>query len=95
VAGQLDGETVEYLAADGLQSYVTGLSRAAGLGAGHSSHGGRRTFVIRLITQGHSLNTVQLLLGHSHLNHVAPYLEVTRRELWESVAAFDRAFDKD
>jgi integrase/recombinase XerD len=29
-----DGETVEYLAADSLQSYVTGLYRAAGLGAG-------------------------------------------------------------
>ncbi|MFM0158544.1 MULTISPECIES: site-specific integrase [Paraburkholderia] len=38
------GETVEYLAADSLQSYVTGLYRAAGLGAGHSSHSGRRTF---------------------------------------------------
>lgn len=39
-----DGETVEYLAADSLQSYVTSLYRAAGLGAGYSSHSGRRTF---------------------------------------------------
>ncbi|HTJ93126.1 MAG TPA: integrase [Pararobbsia sp.] len=30
-----DGEVVEYLAADSPQSYVTGLCRAAGLGAGH------------------------------------------------------------
>jgi hypothetical protein len=44
-----DGELVEYWAADSLQSYVTGLYRAAGLGAGYSSHSGRRTFVTRLI----------------------------------------------
>lgn len=45
----LDGDTVEYLAADSLQSYVTGLYRAAGLSAGHSSHSGRRTFASRLV----------------------------------------------
>ena len=60
-----DGETVEYLAADSLQSYVTGLYRAAGLGAGHISHSGRRTSASRLVAQAHSLDTVQLLLGHS------------------------------
>lgn len=61
-----DGETAEYLAADSLQSYVTGLYRSAGLGVGYSSHSGRRTFANRLVVQGHSLDTVQLLLGHSH-----------------------------
>ncbi|MFM0068964.1 tyrosine-type recombinase/integrase [Paraburkholderia aspalathi] len=85
-----DGETVEYLAADSLQSYVTGLYRAAGLGAGHSSHSGRRTFASRLVAQGHSLDTVQLLLGHSHLDHVSPYLDVTVREQLEALATFDR-----
>ncbi|NPT44407.1 tyrosine-type recombinase/integrase [Paraburkholderia sp. 1N] len=84
-----DGETVEYLAADGLQSYVTGLCRAAGLGAGYSSHIGRRTFGSRLVARGHSLDTVQLLLGHSHLDHVSPYLEVPARERREAMAAFD------
>ncbi|KVR29917.1 integrase [Burkholderia ubonensis] len=73
-----DGETVEYLAADSLQNYVTGLYRAAGLGRGFSSHSGRRTFASRLVAQGHSIETVQLLLGHVHLDHVAPYLEVSR-----------------
>jgi len=67
-----DGDAVEYLASDSLQSYVTNLYRAAGLGAGYSSHSGRRTFASRLIAQGHSLETVQILLGHSHLDHVAP-----------------------
>ncbi|WP_421042660.1 tyrosine-type recombinase/integrase [Paraburkholderia sp. A2RI-6] len=41
------------------------MYRAAGLGAGDSSHSGRRTFASRLIAQGHSLDTVQILLGHS------------------------------
>ncbi|MFL9960242.1 site-specific integrase [Paraburkholderia sediminicola] len=82
-----DGETVEYLAADSLQSYVTGLYRAAGLGAGHSSHSGRRTFASRLVAQDHSLDTVQLLLGHSHPDHVAPYLEVTESDMKAALAA--------
>ncbi|MGF6813188.1 integrase/recombinase XerD [Paraburkholderia sp. Clong3] len=62
-----DGEPVDYWAADSLQSYVTALYRAAGLGAGYSSHSGRRTFATRLVANGHSLETVQILLGHSHL----------------------------
>ena len=82
-----EGEVVEYLAADSLQSYVTSLYRAAGLGLGYSSHSGRRTFASRLVAQGHSLDTVQLLLGHSHMDHVAPYLEVSGREMREAIAA--------
>ncbi|MFX1767718.1 MULTISPECIES: tyrosine-type recombinase/integrase [Paraburkholderia] len=60
-----EGDLVEYLAADSLQSYVTGLYRAAGLGAGYSSHTGRRTFASRLMANGHSLEMVQILLGHA------------------------------
>jgi integrase/recombinase XerD len=82
-----EGEAVEYLAADSLQSYVMSLYRVAGLGAGYSSHSGRRTFASRLVAQGHSLETVQILLGHSHLDHIAPYLDVSQRELREAVAA--------
>lgn len=80
------GETVEYVAADSLQTYIKGLYRAAGLGAGCSSHSGRRTFASRLLAAGESLETVQLLLGHSDLDHVEPYLEVcddTLREMFE------------
>ena len=80
------GEQVEYLAADSLQSYVTGLYRAAGFGSGYSSHSGRRTFASRLLAQGHTIETVQLLLGHAELDHVAPYLEVTTQELREAMA---------
>ncbi|VVE75894.1 integrase [Pandoraea captiosa] len=87
------GEQVEYLAADSLQSYVTGLYRAAGLGKGYSSHSGRRTFASRLVAQGHSIETVQILLGHAHIDHVSPYLEVSVREASEAVAAFGVGWD--
>ncbi|MGZ2747533.1 tyrosine-type recombinase/integrase [Burkholderia stagnalis] len=83
-----DGETVEYLAADSLQNYVTGLYRAAGFDRGFSSHSGRRTFASRLVAPGHSIETVRLLLGHVHLDHVAPYLEgsrMARREAMEEL----------
>ncbi|WP_116138091.1 tyrosine-type recombinase/integrase [Trinickia diaoshuihuensis] len=83
------GETVEYLAADSLQNYVTALYRAAGLGDGYSSHTGRRTFASRLLANGHSLETVQILLGHAHLDHVSPYLDVSARDRREAVAAID------
>lgn len=83
------GEQVAYVAADSLQSYVTGLYRAAGLGRGYSSHSGRRTFASRLLAQGHTIETVQLLLGHAELDHVAPYLEVSRRDLDEACAGLD------
>ncbi|MDN7674933.1 hypothetical protein QZM22_21015 [Burkholderia oklahomensis] len=41
------------------------------------------------MANGHSLETVQILLGHAHLDHVAPYLDVSERERREA----DRAFD--
>lgn len=81
------GESVEYRAADSLLSCVTGLYRAAGLGTGYSSHTGRRTFASRLIAQGRSLETVQILLGHSYIDHTAPYIELSDRELRDAVAA--------
>lgn len=83
----IDGELVEYLAADSLQTYIKGLYRAAGLPLA-SSHSGRRTFASRLLTSGVPLETVQQLLGHSDLDHVEPYLEVnddTLREMFETV----------
>ncbi|WP_321948300.1 site-specific integrase [Paraburkholderia sp. J10-1] len=83
------GEVMEYFSADSLQNYITSLYRAAGLGRGDSSHSGRRTFAIRLVAQGHLLETLQILLGHSHLDHVAPFLDVSQRELHEAVAALN------
>ncbi|NHZ99096.1 hypothetical protein F2P46_25730 [Massilia sp. CCM 8734] len=42
--------------------------------------------VSRLLAQGHSVDTLQLLLGHSELNHVKPYLDVSREKLIEAFA---------
>jgi integrase/recombinase XerD len=88
-------ELVEYLAADSLQTYVTDLYRRAGFGRGVSIHSGRRTFASRLVAQGQSLDTVQLLLGHAHVDHVAPYLEITSRERLDAVAVFDAVLAED
>ncbi|MBA9859824.1 tyrosine-type recombinase/integrase [Ralstonia insidiosa] len=71
------------------EKYDYPLYRAAGLGRGYSSHSGRRTFASRLLAQGHTIETVQLLLGHSELDHIAPYLEVSRQDLREAGAILD------
>jgi site-specific recombinase XerD len=42
-----------------------------------------------LLANGHSLETVQILLGHAHLDHVSPYLDVSVRDRREAVAAID------
>lgn len=74
------GEQIDYAACDALQAHVTKLYRDAGIKGG-SSHSGRRTMASRLLGQGHALETLQLMLGHSELNHVAPYLQVDKRIL--------------
>ena len=57
------GEQVDYAACDALQAHVTKLYRDAGIKG--SSHSGRRTMASRLLDQGHSLETIQLMLGHA------------------------------
>jgi integrase len=75
-----EGESVEYLAADSLQRYVAGLYRAAGLGAVQQPHG-RRTFASRLMANGHSLETVRILLGHSR-SRLAIFGRVRTQSTW-------------
>jgi site-specific recombinase XerD len=81
-----DGERVDYLACDSLQSHVSKLYRDAGIKGG-SSHSGPRTMASRLIAQGHPVETVQQLLGHSELDHVRPYLAVSEEKLRQMFAA--------
>ncbi|KVS13145.1 tyrosine-type recombinase/integrase [Burkholderia multivorans] len=69
-----DGEPIDYWAADSLQSYVTGLYKAAGLRA--SSHSGRRTFATRLLGRGATIEQVKLLLGHESIDDTRRYIEV-------------------
>lgn len=45
------------------------MYRDAGIKSG-SSHSGRRTMASRLLEQGHSLEILQLMLGHAELDHV-------------------------
>jgi integrase/recombinase XerD len=73
------GERVDYLACDSLQAHVTKCYKNAGLKG--SSHSGRRTMASRLLEQGQSIETLQLLLGHSEIDHVAPYIEVSQEKL--------------
>lgn len=79
------GEQVDYRACDSLQAHVTKLYKDAGIKGG-SSHSGRRTMASRLVEQGHSIETVQLLLGHAELDHVRPYLAVSDERLREMYA---------
>jgi integrase/recombinase XerD len=72
------GEHVDYLACDSLQSHAAKLCRDAGIRGG-SLNSGHRTMASRLIAQGNPIETFQLLLGHAELDHVRPYLQVSRK----------------
>lgn len=79
------GEQIDYAAGDALQSHVSKLYRDAGIKGG-SSHSGRRTMASRLLAQDHDLNTIQLMLGHTDLECVDPYLEVSKERLRQAFA---------
>lgn len=80
-----DGEKVDYTACDALQAHVTKLYKDAGIKGG-SSHSGRRTMATRLLDQGHDLETPQLMLGHADLDHLDPYLQVSKEKLRRAFA---------
>lgn len=82
----LDGDRVDYTAADSLQSHVTRLYKNAGIKLG-SSHSGRRTMASNLIAQGVNIESVQQLLGHADLEGLMPYLEVDPKKLREMFSA--------
>ncbi|MDM5182182.1 tyrosine-type recombinase/integrase, partial [Massilia sp. DJPM01] len=67
-----------------LQAHVTKLYRDAGIKG--SSHSGMRTMASRLLDQGHSLETIQLMLGHADIDHVDPYLQVSKETLRRAFA---------
>ncbi len=80
-----EGDQIDYMACDALQSHVTKLYKDAGIKGG-SSHTGRRTMASRLLEQGHSIDTLQLMLGHADMDHVDPYLEVSKKILRQAYA---------
>ncbi|WP_236693688.1 tyrosine-type recombinase/integrase [Robbsia andropogonis] len=58
---------------------------------GYSSHSGRRTFATRLIANGTPYEVVQQLLGHAHLDQLSAYVDVSMREMRDSIAAIHLA----
>lgn len=77
------GELVYYAACDVLQAHVTKLYRDARIKGAQS---GWRTMASRRIADGAELRTVQLMLGHSEMDHVDPYLEISRARLRQACA---------
>ncbi|NHZ66028.1 hypothetical protein [Massilia genomosp. 1] len=64
-----DGEQVDYVACDALQAHVTKLFKDAGIEGG-SSHSGLHTMATRLRDQ-----------GHADLEHLDPYLQVSKEKI--------------
>jgi integrase/recombinase XerD len=75
------GQQVDYAACDALQA----LYRDAGIKGG-SRHSGPHTMASRLLEQGRSLETLQLMLGHAEPDHVDPYLPVSKEILGRAFA---------
>jgi integrase/recombinase XerD len=73
------GEPVDYWAADGLQTYVTGLYRSAGLNG--SSHSGRRSYAKRVLERCGDMEVVAHLLGHADIDVAMRYVDVDKRIL--------------
>lgn len=80
----VSGKKVEYFAADGLQAYVSSLYRKLGM-EGFTSHSGRRSFATQLVQSGEDIATVQTLLGHVDIDHVAVYVDVNAASMREAV----------
>ncbi|SAL73852.1 integrase family protein [Caballeronia udeis] len=78
------GAITDYWAADSLQAYVTGLYRAAGTKG--TSHSGRRTFATRLLSNGATIEQVQLLLGHESIDQTSRYIDVSLAEMARAMA---------
>ncbi|WP_211227301.1 site-specific integrase [Ferrimonas kyonanensis] len=64
-----------YRVCDSLQQSISRTYRRAGIWGG-SSHSGRRTLANRVVASTGSIELAQQILGHSELEHVAPYLDI-------------------
>lgn len=72
---QLDSVPEVYRACDSLQQTISRLYRQAGITQG-SSHSGRSSLAAKVLAATGDVETVQIILGHSQLDHSRPYLSV-------------------
>ncbi len=77
---QLNGRPMAYRACDALQHTISRLYRQAGIKQG-SWHSGRRSLAAKVLAATGDVETVQTMLGHSHLDHSKPYLTVDQETL--------------
>lgn len=72
---ELESGPEVYRACDSLQQTISRLYRQAGIKQG-SSHSGRRSLAAKVLAATGDVETVQMILGHSDLDHSKPYLSV-------------------
>jgi len=81
----LDSGPEVYRACDALQQTFSRIYRQAGIKHG-SSHSGRRTLAAKVLAATGDVDTVQTILGHSHLDHAKPYLSVSQETIRRAFA---------
>lgn len=77
---ELDSGPEVYRACDALQQTISRLYRQSGIKLG-SSHSGRRSLAARVLAATGDVETVQAILGHQHLDHSKPYMEVSQETI--------------
>jgi len=77
---ELESGPEAYRACDALQQTISRLYRQAGIKGG-SSHSGRRSLAAKVLAATGDVDTVQVLLGHAHLDHSKPYLSVDQETI--------------